>query len=71
MKSNTRWGFAGFYGWQRETDPRKIDYNSSYWDTHKSAFNEINLKFMLQKAGFSNIRTEIIDEVHLHLYAEV
>jgi len=69
MKSNTRWGFAGFYGWQRETDPRKIDYNSSYWDTHKSAFNEINLKFMLQKAGFSNIRTEIIDEVHLHFEA--
>lgn len=69
MKSNTRWGFAGFYGWQREADPSKKDYNSTYWDIHKSAFNETNITFLLQKAGFSNISTQIIDEVHLHFEA--
>jgi 2-polyprenyl-3-methyl-5-hydroxy-6-metoxy-1,4-benzoquinol methylase len=69
MKSNTRWGFAGFYGWQREADPSKSDYNSTYWDIHKSAFNEDNITFLLQKAGFSNISTQIVDEVHLHFEA--
>ena len=69
MKSNTRWGFAGFYGWQREADPSKSDYNSTYWDIHKSAFNEGNITFLLKKAGFSNINTQIVDEVHLHFEA--
>lgn len=64
-KSNARYGFAGFYGWQRECDPRKPDYNSTYWDVHKSGYNEKNLAFLLKRAGYLDVHTEVKNQVHL------
>lgn len=53
--SDARWGFAGLFGWQRECDPTQTDYNSSYWDVHKSGYDEQIIRFMLNEAGFHNI----------------
>ncbi len=53
--SDTRWGFAGFFGWQRECDPQAEDYNQSYWDVHKSGYTGDSIRYFLHQAGFSNI----------------
>ena len=60
-----RWAFAGFYGWQRECDPHRYNYNQTYWDVHKSGYDEQRIRFLLKKAGFGKIHTEIIEECHL------
>lgn len=64
-KSDARYGFAGLFGWQRECDPRQGDYNNSYWDVHKSGYNEKRLSFLLKRAGFVDVQTEIKNDVHL------
>lgn len=53
--SDTRWGFAGFYGWQRECDPRSADYNCTYWDVHKSGYTPQSMQYFLNEAGFQEI----------------
>lgn len=63
--SDARFGFAGLYGWQRECDPRSKDYNDSHWDVHKSGYNEKRLKFLLERAGFVDVHTEVKGDVHL------
>lgn len=63
--SDASWSMAGFYGWQRECDPKADNYNSTYWDVHKSGFNVQNMTFILQKAGFSEIEISIFDQCHL------
>ena len=63
--SDATWSMAGFYGWQRECDPKADNYNSTYWDVHKSGFNIQNMTFILQRAGFSEIELSIFDECHL------
>ena len=64
-KSDARYACAGFYGWQRECDPRKSNYNGTYWDVHKSGFSKQNLTFLLKMAGFAGISVEAEEEVHL------
>lgn len=64
-KCDAVWGFAGFYGWQRECDPTKPNYNQTYWDVHKSAYNEARIAFLLSDVGFDNISTAIVDRCHL------
>lgn len=64
-KSDARWGFAGFYGWQRECDPDEESYNQSYWDVHKSGYDEKLLKFMLESAGFVDVETRVENEWNL------
>ena len=63
--SDASWSMAGFYGWQRECDPTSENYNSTYWDVHKSGFNLKNISFLLSRAGFSEIQLSIFDECHL------
>lgn len=65
VNSDASYGLAGLYGWQRECDPTKSDYNESYWDVHKTGFNERRMKFLLKSAGFVNIDIKIKSDVHL------
>ena len=58
--SGARRGFTGLYGWPDETDPY----------IHKSGFDENNLKFFLQKAGFARITAGFLDEAHLKCRAK-
>lgn len=53
--SDARWGFAGFFGWQRECNPEQPDYNQSYWDVHKSGYNAEAMQFFLEDAGFCDV----------------
>jgi predicted SAM-dependent methyltransferase len=53
--SKARWGHAGFYGWQRECDPAREDYEPNYWDVHKSGYNAALLRYLLESAGFCEI----------------
>lgn len=53
--SDARWGFAGLFGWQRECDPASPDYRPTYWDAHKSGYDEHVLRFLLERAGFEKI----------------
>ena len=53
--SDARWGFAGFFGWQRECDPAAEDYDPNYWDVHKSGYTPESMRFFLEKAGFESI----------------
>jgi hypothetical protein len=69
-RSNAVYGLAGIYGWQRECDPRVEDYRPSYWDVHKTGFNQKRMQFLLKNAGFSNINIEIKNDVHLVAVAE-
>lgn len=64
-KSNARWSAAGFWGWQRQCDPLHKSYKNNYWDVHKSGFNRENIEFFLKRAGFTNIRTYVEDNVHI------
>ena len=64
-KSDARWGFAGFYGWQRECDPDDHSYNQSYWDVHKSGYDEKLLRFMLEAAGFVDVEIRIENDWNL------
>jgi predicted SAM-dependent methyltransferase len=73
--SDARHAFAGFYGWQRKTDAppgvnRAEEPDTRYWDVHKSGFSAASLEFFLKRAGFSNIRCNIIDGLHLVAPAE-
>lgn len=68
-RSDAIHALAGLYGWQQECDPRLSDYNKFYWDVHKTGFNEKNLRFLLQKTGFSEITIEIREDVHLEAKA--
>jgi predicted SAM-dependent methyltransferase len=68
-KSDARWSMAGFWGWQKECDPTMTDYNSIYWDVHKSGYNEASLRYFLQSAGFRCVKTEVVEECHLHAIA--
>jgi len=63
--SDASWGHAGLFGWQRQTDPTACDYKASYWDVHKTGFDEAVMKFHLESAGFSDITIKIVDSVHL------
>ncbi|MHC4481876.1 MAG: methyltransferase domain-containing protein, partial [Planctomycetota bacterium] len=62
-RSDARWGFAGLYGWQRESGPASKD--PSYWDVHKSGYNERLIAFLLRRAGFSDIETHVEEGAHL------
>lgn len=57
--SDARWGFAGFYGWQRECDPREADYNQSYWDVHKSGYTPESMQYFLTEAGFESVEIQL------------
>ncbi|MCV2885450.1 class I SAM-dependent methyltransferase [Aestuariibacter sp. AA17] len=63
--SDARYGFAGIFGWQRECDPRSGNYENTYWDVHKSGYNEKRMRFLLERAGFVDIKIEIKNDVHL------
>lgn len=63
--SNASHSFASIYGWQAECNPDKEDYNTTYWDVHKSGYNEKRMKFILAKIGFSDINIEIKNRWHL------
>lgn len=63
--SDARHGFAGFYGWQKQCDPTKADYELSYWDVHKSGYNERRIRFLLERIGYDRVETSIVDNVHL------
>lgn len=56
--SDATWGFAGLFGWQRECDPLADNYNTSYWDVHKSGYTAESIQFYLQQAGFDHIRIQ-------------
>lgn len=63
--SDARHGFAGFYGWQKQCDPTKADYELSYWDVHKSGYNERRIRFLLERIGYDRVETSIVDKIHL------
>lgn len=65
--SDARWSAAGFWGWQNECaveDTSNIN-ETTFWDVHKSGHNIKSITFFLSRAGFSDIKCEIIDNVHL------
>ncbi len=68
--SDTSWGIAGLYGWQRECDPLDANYNETYWDVHKSGFSKNNMRFFLERSGYRSIKIEIVDECHLVAHAK-
>ncbi len=65
--SDARYAFAGFWGWQRESDIEGLACSgkNAYWDVHKCGFNKKFLTFLLNRAGFSDVKCEILDNVHL------
>lgn len=70
QKSDALYASAGFWGWQHECDPESDDYNNSYWDVHKSGYNERKAKFIFNEIGFRHVVTEIKNSVHLVIEAE-
>lgn len=64
-KSDARYALAGFYGWQRECDPKERNYNQSYWDVHKMGFSAKSLRYFLMEAGFTDVECHTEDSVHL------
>lgn len=63
--SDATHGFASIYGWQAECDPNKDDYNTIYWDVHKSGYNERRMRFLLERIGFKDIKIEVKNKWHL------
>ena len=63
-KSDLAWSIAGFCGWQRENYTLGGG-KTKYWDVHKSIWNDKLMRLYLENTGFSDIRTEIIENVHL------
>jgi len=63
--SDATHSLASIYGWQKECDPTKDDYNTSYWDVHKSGYNKKRMLFLLKKIGFINIDIEVKNKWHL------
>jgi hypothetical protein len=68
LTSDARQGFAGLFGWQRETEFNPDEEGSSpvYWDVHKSGFDIHSLMFFLKRAGFVEIECTVEEECHLH-----
>ncbi|MDG2223950.1 MAG: hypothetical protein P8L85_21395 [Rubripirellula sp.] len=68
LTSDARQGFAGLFGWQRETEfnPDEPGPAALYWDVHKSGFDTESLTFFLRRAGFVEIECTVEDECHLH-----
>tara|TARA_B100001939_G_C16742288_1_gene530285 strand:+ start:135 stop:509 length:375 start_codon:yes stop_codon:yes gene_type:complete len=48
---------AGFYGWQRESE-KSGDFTSdkTTWDIHKSGYDFVSLKSLVEKYGFKNFK---------------
>jgi predicted SAM-dependent methyltransferase/SAM-dependent methyltransferase len=63
--SDAKWGFSGLYGWQKECDPWSTDYNTSYWDVHKSGYNQKRMKLLLERVGFIEVKIEVKNKCHL------
>jgi 2-polyprenyl-3-methyl-5-hydroxy-6-metoxy-1,4-benzoquinol methylase len=63
--SDAKHSFAGFWGWQAECDPWTENYNTTYWDVHKSGYNEKRIKLLLERIGFVDVKTEIKNKWHL------
>lgn len=59
------WAVAGCWGWQRECDPLQDNYNQSYWDVHKSGYNEKRITKILSQIGFKDIVTKVDDKNNL------
>jgi predicted SAM-dependent methyltransferase len=68
--SDAQHGFAGFYGWQSECDPWSENYNTIYWDVHKSGYNKKRASWLFNRIGFSEIEVTILDEIHLVIKAK-
>ena len=68
-KTDANWGFAGFYGWQRECDPTQPNYNNTYWDVHKSGYDSTRIRCLLEGAGFKNVEVLVADSCHLNATA--
>lgn len=64
-RSNASHALGGLWGWQRQCDPKKPDYEQSYWDVHKTGYNSERLRYVLKKAGFSDITTNVKNNAHL------
>lgn len=63
--SNAKHSFAGFWGWQKECDPWSKDYSTTYWDVHKSGYNEKRMRLFLERIGFVDVKTEVKNQWHL------
>lgn len=63
--SDAQHSFAGFWGWQEECDPWSKDYNDTHWSVHKSGYNKKRIELLLKRIGFTEIKTEIKNDVHL------
>lgn len=68
-KDKARWAFAGLFGWQHECDPGTAEYNTTYWDVHKSGYNFPRLKHLLEAAGFAEVTRVSAPSEHLHVQA--
>ncbi|XQC06332.1 class I SAM-dependent methyltransferase [Arcobacter cryaerophilus gv. pseudocryaerophilus] len=63
--SNASHSLGSIYGWQAECNPDNNDYNTSYWDVHKSGYNERRMRFLLERIGFIDVKTEVKNKWHL------
>lgn len=68
-KSDAQHSFAGFWGWQEETDPWGDNYNNSYWSVHKSGYNKKRIEFLLKRIGYDDIVVITKNKCHLVITA--
>lgn len=59
------WSVAGCWGWQRECDPSKENYNQTYWDVHKCGYTQKRITMVLKYVGFSDISTKVDEKNNL------
>lgn len=62
--SEARCSFAGLFGWQRDCKPGSA-YAQTYWDVHKSGYNEKLITFLLERTGFDDVEVTVENDLHL------
>jgi hypothetical protein len=66
--SDEIFNLSSIYGWQRECDPKK-NQSPTYWDVHKSGYNTQRISYILNSIGYTNIKIEILNDMHLQAIA--
>lgn len=64
-RSDAAWSAAGFWGWQRQSDPGMNDYDKSYWDVHKSGYNQNSMTYLLRRIGYIIVDVSVQSDCHL------
>lgn len=63
--SDSTHSHASIYGWQKECNPLDDNYNTTYWDVHKSGYNKRKMEYLLNKIGYKDVYVETKNKWHL------